>query len=70
MEKKQLLVTYPYELEGAIKLILQKHLVEIICEDYSEKIDIQLEIDVELVDDFIDNIKAHAYGGAQIIKMD
>jgi putative IMPACT (imprinted ancient) family translation regulator len=67
MEKKRLLVTYPYTLEGVMKSILKKNHIEVIYEDFGEKIDIQLDIDVELADSFIDIIKELSAGSAQII---
>ena len=38
-----------------------------IQEDFSEKIDIQLEIDVEMADNFIDTINELSAGSAHII---
>ena len=67
MEKKRLLVTYPYTLEGVMKSILKKNHAEVIYEDFGEKIDIQLDIDVELADSFIDIVKQLSAGSAQII---
>ena len=67
MAKKRLLVTYPYTLEGAMKSILKKNHAEVIYEDFGEKIDIQLDIDVELADSFIDIVKQLSAGSAQII---
>jgi len=67
MEKKRLLVTYPYTLEGVMKTILKKNHAEVIYEDFGEKIDIQLDIDIELADSFIDVVKQVSAGSAQII---
>ena len=67
MEKKRLLVTYPYTLEGVMKSILNKNHAEVIYEDFGEKIDIQLDIDVELADSFIDIIKELSARSAQFI---
>ena len=53
LEKKQLLVTYPYNLEGVMKSILKKNQAIVIHEDFGENIAIQLEIDVESTDGFI-----------------
>ena len=50
MAKKRLMVTYPYTLEGVMKTILKKNHAEVIYEDFGEKIDIQLDIDIELAD--------------------
>ena len=38
-----------------------------IYEDFGEKIDIQLDIDIELADSFIDIVKHLSAGSAQII---
>ena len=67
MEKKRLLVTYSYTLEGVMKSILKKNHAEVIYEDFGEKIDIQLDIDVQLADSFIDIINQLSAGSAQII---
>ena len=67
MAKNRLLVTYPYTLEGVMKSILKKNHAEVIYEDFGEKIDIQLDIDVELADSFIDIVKQLSAGSAQII---
>ena len=67
MAKKRLLVTYPYTLDGVIKSILKKKHAEVIYEDFGEKIDIQLDIDIELADSFIDIVKHLSAGSAQII---
>ena len=67
MAKKRLLLTYPYTLEGVMKSILKKNHIEVICEDFGEKIDIQLDIDVELADSFIDIVMQLSAGSAQII---
>ena len=66
MAKKRLLVTYPYTLEGVMKSILKKNHIEVICEDFGEKIDIQLDIDLELADSFIDIVMQLSAGSAQI----
>ena len=67
MDGDRLLVTYPYTLEGVMKSILKKNHAEVIYKDFGEKIDIQLDIDVELADSFIDIIKELSAGVAQII---
>ena len=67
IDKKRLLITYPYKLEGIIKSILKKNRVEVIHEDFSEKIDIQLEIDVKSTNEFIDSIKELSARFGQII---
>ena len=67
MAKKRLLVTYPYTLDGVMKSILKKNHAEVIYEDFGEKIDIQLDIDIELADSFIDIVKHLSAGSAQII---
>ena len=66
-EKKQLLITYPYELEGVMKSILKKNQVEVINKDFGEKIKIQLEIDTESADEFIDSIREVSARSTQII---
>lgn len=65
--EKRLLVTYPYKLEGIMKSILQKNQAVVIHEDFGENISIQLEIDVESTDEFIESIKELSSGCAQII---
>ena len=67
MAKNRLLVTYPYTLEGVMKSILKKNHAEVIYKDFGEKIDIQLDIDIELADSFIDVVKQLSAGSAQII---
>ena len=67
LEKKRLLVTYPYKLEGVMKSILQKNQAVVIHEDFGENIAIQLEIDVESTDEFIESVKELSSGSAQII---
>ena len=67
MEKKRLLVTYPYKLEGVMKSILQKNQAVVIHEDLGENIAIQLEVDVEATDEFIESVKELSSGSAQII---
>jgi len=67
MAKKRLLVTYPYTLEGMMKSILKKNHAEVIYENFGEKIDIQLDIEIELADSFIDVVKQLSAGRAQII---
>jgi len=67
MAKKRLLVTYPYTLDGVIKSILKKKHAEVIYEDFGEKIDIQVDIDVELAESFIDIVKHLSAGNAKII---
>jgi len=65
--EKRLLVTYPYKLEGVMKSILQKNQAVVIHEDFGENIAIQLEIDVESTDEFIESVKELSSGSAQII---
>ena len=67
LEKKRLLVTYPYKLEGVMKSILQKNQAVVIHKDFGENIAIQLEIDVESTDEFIESVKELSSGSAQII---
>ena len=67
IEKKRLLVNYPYTLDGVMRSILKKNHAEVIYEDFGEKIDIQLDIDVELAESFIDIVKQLSAGSAQII---
>ena len=50
-----------------MKSILKKNHIEVIYEDFGEKIDIQLDIDVELADSFIDIVKQLSAGSVQII---
>ena len=66
LEKKRFLVTFPYKLEGIIKSILQKNQVEVIHEEFGEKIDIQLKIDAESADKFINIINELSAGTVQI----
>ena len=70
VEKKRLLINYPYQLEGIMKSIFQKNQVEIIHEYFGENINIQLEIDVETADEFINSIKELSIGNVQIIVED
>lgn len=70
LEKKQLMVTYPYKLEGIMRAILQKHQAEVIHENFGEKIDIQLVIDVQSADELLNSIKELSAGSAQIIMED
>ena len=67
LEKKRLLVTYPYKLEGVMKSIMQKNQTVVIHQDFGENIAIQLEIDVESTDEFIESVKELSSGSAQII---
>ena len=67
LEKKRLLVTYPYKLEGVMKSILQKNQVVVIREDFGANIAIQLEVDVESTDAFIESVKELSSGSVQII---
>ena len=66
LEKKRLLVTYPYKLEGVLKSILQKNQAVVIHQDFGANISIQLEIDVESTDELIESIKELSSGSAQI----
>ena len=68
--EKRLLVTYPYKLEGVIKSILKKNQVKVIHKDFGKKIDIKLEIDIELAKNFIESVKELSSGSAQIIIKD
>ena len=67
LEKKRLLVIYPYKLEGVIQSILQKNQAVVIHEDFGENIAIQLEVDVESTDALIESVKELSSGSAQII---
>ena len=67
LERKRLLVTYPYKLEGVMKSILQKNQAVVIHEDFGENIAIQLEVDVESTDEFMESVKELSSGSAQII---
>jgi uncharacterized YigZ family protein len=67
LEKKRLLVTYSYELEGVMRSIWKNYQAKVIHEGLSEKIDIQLEIDEKSADEFINSIKEFSAGSAQII---
>ena len=66
-KKKRVLVTYPYKLEGIMKSILRKNQADVILEDFNEKIDIQLKIDVDFFDQFIDSINELSSGSVQVI---
>ena len=70
LEEKRLLVTYPYKLEGVMKSILKKKQAKVIHEDFGENIDIQLEIDVVLADEFIKSVKGISAGSVQVIMKD
>jgi len=50
-----------------MKSILQKNQAVVIHEDFGENIAIQLEIDVESTDEFIESVKELSSGSAQII---
>ena len=67
LEKKRLLMTYPYKLEGVMKSILQKNQAVVIHEDFGENIAIELEVEVTLTDEFIESVKELSSGSAQII---
>ena len=67
IEKKRLIITYPYEFEGVMKSILQKNQTEVMHIDFGEKIDIHLDISVELADKFIDNINELSAGSAKVM---
>jgi len=67
LEKKRLIITYPYGFEGLMKSILQKNQIEVMHIDFGEKIDIQIDISVELADKFIDGINELSAGSAQIM---
>ena len=47
--------------------ILKKNQAVVIHEDFGENISIQLEVDVESTDEFIDSVKELSSGSAQII---
>jgi putative IMPACT (imprinted ancient) family translation regulator len=66
LEKKRILISYPYVFEGAMKSIVQKNQVQVVKEDFGEKIDIEIEIDINSADAFIDIIKEKSSGSAQI----
>ena len=66
MEKKRLLITYPYEFEGLMKSILQENRVEVMHEDFGEKIKIRLEINVEIADIFLDSIQELSSGSVKV----
>ena len=53
-----------------MKSILQKNQAVVIYEDFGENIAIQLEIDVESTDEFIESVKELSSGSAQIIIKD
>ena len=53
-----------------MRTILQKYQVEVIHEDFGEKIDIQLIIDVKSTDKLLNSIKEISAGSAQIIMED
>jgi len=65
-EKKRIMISYPYVFEGVMKSILQNNQVEVIEEDFGEKIEIQIEIDINSADALIDIIKEKSSGSAQI----
>ena len=67
LEKKRIGISYPYKLEGIIKSLLEKEQIEVIHEDFGEKIDIQLDIDVKSANEFIDSIKELSARFGQII---
>ena len=48
-------------------LILKKNQAVVIHEDFGENIAIQLEVDVESTDEFIESVKELSSGSAQII---
>ena len=60
------MISYPYVFEGAMKSILQKNHVGVVKEDFGEKIDIHIEIDINSADALIDIIKEKSSGSAQI----
>ena len=66
-KKKRIEISYPYDLEGIMKSLLQKNKTEVIHENFGEKIDVQLEIDLELADELIEDIKEISSGVAKII---
>ena len=70
LKKKRFMVTYQYEFEGILKSILKKYKAEVIHEDFGEKINIRLDINVESADEMIDSIEAVSTGSAQIVGED
>ena len=67
LERKKILITYPYVIEGGIKSTLKKNKAEVIYENFGEKIEIQIKIEVNSVDEFINKVKDLSSGSAQII---
>ena len=53
-----------------MKSIFQKNQAEVIHEYFGENINIQLEIDVETADEFINSVKELSIGNVQIIVED
>ena len=70
MKKKRLRVTYPYKLEGILKSILKKNKAKVIHKAFGEKINIQLDIDIKLANEFINSVNELSFGSAQIIMED
>ena len=50
-----------------MKSILQKNQAVVFHEDFGENIAIQLEVDVESTDEFMESVKELSSGSAQII---
>ena len=69
-EKQRISVTYPYNFERIIKSIIKQHQAVVIHEDFRENIAIQLEIDVESTNEFIECVNGISSGSAQIILED
>ena len=70
MQKKRLRITYPYQLEGILKSILKKNKAKVIHKAFGEKINIQLDIDIKLANEFINSVNELSFGSAQIIMED
>ena len=67
MKTKRLRITYPYKLEGILNSILKKNKAKVIHEAFGEQINIQLDIDIKLANEFINSINELSFGSAQII---
>ena len=66
-KKKGIGISYPYDLEGVMKSLFQKNKTEVIHENFGAKINVQLEIDLELADGLIEDIKEISSGVAKVI---
>ncbi len=67
---KKIRVIYPYEFEGVMKSILKKYQAEVIHKNFGKKIDIQLYINIELANEFINSVNELSSGSTQIITED